>query len=78
MTLKQHVHELLAVSTSPEDNPHSRTVDLAILSLIFLNILALVLDRSKSLGFSIADVVAGKCLLTSQKYKVDIFFVDQR
>ena len=44
MTLKQHVHELLAVSTSPEDNPHSRTVDLAILSLIFLNILALVLE----------------------------------
>ena len=42
MTLKQRVHELLAVSA--EDNPHSRAVDLAILGLIFLNILALVLE----------------------------------
>ena len=47
MALRQRVHELLEVSTA--DNPHSRAVDLFILSLILLNILALILETVESL-----------------------------
>jgi len=47
MDLKSRVHHLLAVSTEGDD--HSRSVDLAILGLIFLNILALVLETVDSI-----------------------------
>ena len=47
MKLKKRVHDLLAVSTEGDD--HSRTVDLWILALIFLNILALVLETVDSI-----------------------------